>query len=32
MELSEARKIQEVAYDILLEIDRICKENNIEYT
>lgn len=32
MELAEVRKIQEVAYDILLEIDRICKQHNIEYT
>lgn len=31
MELNEVKKIQKVALDILIEIDRVCKKNNIEY-
>lgn len=31
MELEEVAKIQKVALDILCEIDRVCKENDIEY-
>ena len=31
MDLSEVRELQKVSYDILLEIDRICKKHGIEY-
>lgn len=31
MELSEVKEIQKVSYDILLEIDRICKKYDIGY-
>lgn len=31
MELNEVKEIQKVSYEILLEIDRICKKNDIAY-
>ena len=31
LELNEVKEIQKVSYEILLEIDRICKKNDIAY-
>lgn len=31
MKLSEVKQIQKISFEILLEIDRICKKNNIPY-